>query len=172
MTLSRNQQVTFFRLGFLFLFLPTILAAQTPQRIIEKASWRTEPIKIQQVKTNGKIVELGKKFEQDEDWLKGLSVSVENVSNKAIARIEINLSFPRSESASSETAIYVTTLMHGLEPSDVPAGETPKLLLPGESVDVRLIETNVPLIKQDLISLGYPKRNLACSPDGQCGHLF
>ncbi len=157
MAFSRFQQLTFSHLIVLTIFLPVVVVAQVPQRVIEKASWRAEPIRIRQVKTNGTIVELGKKFSQDPDWLKEFTVSVQNVSNKAIARIEINLSFLRDETSPSNASTYVVSLISGVEPSDLPAGEVPKLVSPGENVDVPLLEGNVPIIIQDLASLGYPE---------------
>ena len=149
----------FLRLISIIIFLPALGFAQGQERLIDKESWRNEPIKILKLKTNGKAVELGKKFSEEDDWLKGLTVIVENISNKAIARIELDLTFPRPDGGSSpETAIYVVPLIYGQDPSDVPAPEAQKLLLPGENVDVKLLEVNLPIINRHLKGLGYPDK--------------
>ena len=146
----------FVRLLTLIVFLPVIALAQAPQRVVEKLSWRSEPIKIQKVRTNGTTIELGKRFPQEKNWLKGLTLSVQNVSNQAIARIEINLAFPRPPNTADDIPTYVVRLMYGLDPSDG-YSETQRPVLPGDSVDVVLPEVNLPLMKEDLASLGYPQ---------------
>jgi hypothetical protein len=137
-------------------YLPIMAFAQDKERLIDKESWRTEPIKVVKVKTKGKAIELGKKFGEEDDWLQGLTVTVQNLSDKAIARIELKLAFPRAGGGSSpETAIYMIGMGYGKEPADVPPEEVLKLVLPGETVDVKLLEVNVPFIKEDLEKLGY-----------------
>lgn len=149
----------FLKLTGVIIFMQVIAFAQGQERIIDKMSWRTEPIKILKLKTKGKAIELGKKFSEEDDWLKGLTVIVENISTKAIARIELDLTFPRQDgSTSPETAIYIVPMIYGQDPADVPASEVLKLILPGETVEVRLLEVNLPLIKEDLKKLGYPAR--------------
>src|SRR6476619_3464569 len=77
------------------LFACQTIAFSQSQRVVDKLSWESEPVKFQKIKANGTNVELGKKFKSEKDWLNGFTVSVQNISNKAIARIEINLAFPR-----------------------------------------------------------------------------
>ena len=140
------------------ILLPAIVSAQEQERVIDKLSWRTEPIKIIKLKTKGKAVELGKKFSEKEDWLKGLTVTVENISSKAIARIELQLAFPRpGEGSTPETATYVVPMIYGWDPADASRTEALKPVLSGERADVTLLEVNLPFIKTDLENLGYPK---------------
>ena len=143
-------------LAGMFILLQVTGFAQEPERMIDKMSWRNEPIKVLKLKIKNKGVELGKKFAEYDDWLQGLTVTVKNVSDKAIARIEIQLAFPRPGGGSSpETAIYMIGMGYGKESADVSAEEVLKLVLPGETVDVKLLEVNVPFIKEDLEKLGY-----------------
>jgi hypothetical protein len=132
---------------------------QEQDRVVDKESWRTEPIKIIKLKTMGKPIELGKKFSGDENWLKGLTVTVENVSNKGIARIELELIFPRVGGGSSpEIPILITPLGYGRDPAEVLPPESLKMVLPGESVDITLPEVNLPFIEHDLKRLSYPEK--------------
>ena len=137
--------------------LPLVVVPQGLQRLIDKTSWRSEPITIQKLRTSAKEIELGKRFSGESDWLKGLTVTVQNVSSKAIARIELNLAFPRPAGTSSQVTTYVVRMIYGLEPSDPSYTQTQKPVLPGESADVVLPDVNIPLIKIDLDSLGYPQ---------------
>jgi hypothetical protein len=97
MSNKRELASLFPTLMCLIVILPSIAFAQGQDRLIDKMSWPKEPIKILKLRTKGKAIELGKKFAEEDDWLKGLTVTVENVSDKAIARIEINLAFPQQK---------------------------------------------------------------------------
>lgn len=134
---------------------PILATAQTLPRVIDKMSWRTEPIKIENITTNGNVVELGKRFPGDKDWLKGLTIRVKNVSEKAIAHIQIDLAFPRN--VPEDVPKYYMPLLYGLDPLDYRDSETPAILLPGEMAELRLPDVNLPVIHRDLADLGYPE---------------
>jgi hypothetical protein len=138
-------------------FLPVIVVGQTPLRVIDKATWRSEPITIQKLRTDGKEIQLGKSFSAEGEWLKGLTVTVQNVSSKAIARIELVLAFRRAKGASPEVQTYVVRMIHGLDPSDPAYTEKQKPALPGETVELTLPEANLSVIKTDLKNLDYPE---------------
>lgn len=122
-------------------------------------SWSNQPIKILKVETKGKPIELGKKFVEDDDWLKGLTVTVQNVSNKAIARIELGFAFMRPEGFSEEISTLFESMIYGQEPSSQASGsELMKHVVPGASVDVKLLEANLPSIKTALKTLGYQEK--------------
>lgn len=78
------------------LTLPLKAAAQEAERVVEKTSRRPTPLKIRVVKTKKGEVMLGKKFvDSDEDWFKGLSIVLENVSDKTVTYVGVGLLFPR-----------------------------------------------------------------------------
>ena len=151
-----SAKLRFLTIAALTLF-PILATAQTLPRVIDKMTWRTEPIKIEKITTNGAVVELGKRFPGDKDWLKGLTILVKNVSDKAIARIELNLDFPRSEPVPEDVPFYSMPLVYGLDPLDYPNSGHPPILLPGERGELRLPDVNLPVIKKDLADLGYPE---------------
>ena len=146
----------FLNLVGVIIFLTTLAFSQRLERIIDKVSWRTEPVAISKLKTNGKPFKLAKKFRRGDDWLKGLTVTVENTSDKPISRIELELSFPRPKGSSEELPVYIVSMIYGQEPS--PDAEAQKPLLPGERVEVKLLEANLPFIKSALENLGYPEK--------------
>lgn len=127
------------------------------ERLIEKESWRNEPIKIVKLKTKGKDIELGKKFLEEDDWLRGLTANVRNITDKPISHIELHLSFLQPKGTDSEKAPeFVTSMIYGKEPS--PDVEDQKWVLPGEIVEIKLLEANLPLIKTALKNLGFPEK--------------
>jgi hypothetical protein len=149
---------TFLKLCVAIMFLPVCLSAQPQERVIEKASWRNEPVQIVSLKTKGKAIKLGENFLEEDDWLDGLTVRIRNASDKPIARVEIELSFPRPAGAGADEAtVYVVAMIYGEEPASS-AEAPPPQVLPGESVDVKLLRANLPYIRADLESLGYPQR--------------
>jgi hypothetical protein len=137
------------------MFLPLVGFAQESERVIERVPWRTEPIKVLKLRTKNKEVEPGKKFSEADDWLVGLTATVQNTSNKAIARIELTLAFPPPKGSSPEKPTLVVPMTYGKEPASVSPSEDLKLILPGESVEIKLRESNLPGIKEDLEKLGY-----------------
>jgi hypothetical protein len=137
--------------------IPAGLTQQGQERLIEKESWRNEPIQIVKLKTKGKDIELGKKFLEVDDWLRGLTARVKNTSDKPISRIELMLSFPRPKATDSdELPTYSVLMVYGKEPSL--EAQNQEQVLPGESVDVKLLEVNLPFIKIDLEKHGYPEK--------------
>lgn len=155
--MKRNSPgVVILSVASLTLLLPVFGFAQSPERMVDKMSWRNEPIKVLKLKNKNRSIALGKKFAEGDDWLNGLTVTVRNVSDKAIAHIDLRLDFPRPGGGSSpETAIYMVHMIYGREPVDVSAEEVLKVVSPGETVDITLLEVNMPFIKEDLEKLGY-----------------
>ncbi len=145
-----------FLLAALIFAFQTTAFSQSQQRVVDKLSWQSEPVKIQKIKANGINVETGKRFRAEKDWLNGLTVSVQNISNKAIARIEINLNFPRPANAAPDASTYVVPMVYGLDPAD--SNFSSQLsLLPGATAEVKLPQANLPIIKEDLATLHYPE---------------
>jgi hypothetical protein len=115
-------------------------------------------VKILKLKTKNKNIELGRKFLEEDDWLNGLTVTVQNISEKAIARIEIGLAFPPPKGSPPEKPHLLIPMGFGREPEISPAGAVQKLVLPGESVEIKLPDANVLGIKAGLEQLGYPEK--------------
>lgn len=127
---------------------------QTRERLIEKLSWRTEPINIQKVESNGHSIEVGKMFLESDEWLDDLKVTEKNNSDKVITRIVLKLSFPRSADAPKDASTYFISLICGADPADKEFDPL-KQLSPGATAEIAMIKSNVPIIKEDLINLGY-----------------
>jgi hypothetical protein len=93
-------------LTVILLYISLPLAKNTTQeqkRVIEKwPSYSGEPVNITTVKNYRGIVEVGKKFSDNDNWFEELTISVENVSGKDITYIGIGLMYVRPESQATE----------------------------------------------------------------------
>lgn len=140
------------------LVLPVFVIAQESesQRILTKSSWRNEPLKIERIKIKSGEIETGKGFFAGEEWYNGLTITARNISTKPISRIEYRLSFPPAGGFSETVPSYSVNLVYGRDPSSEEAKKI-KLIMPGESVEVRLLDANLPYIKAALKDVGIPE---------------
>ncbi|HZH89281.1 MAG TPA: hypothetical protein VEX70_01550 [Pyrinomonadaceae bacterium] len=125
------------------MFAPTFhgLAWQAKEREVKKLNWPKEPVKIGKLKAKGAIIVLGGKFRAEDDWLKGLTFSVKNTSEKTITYVEIELNFPREKGAQAEPDAH-DRIIYGQYPAlpgetSTPHPDQPPIR-PGETVDVVL----------------------------------
>ncbi|HZH31183.1 MAG TPA: hypothetical protein VEY11_10505 [Pyrinomonadaceae bacterium] len=146
-----------------FLAMSASLFARTTQekeRSITKESWRTEPVKIKVIKVKGKPVGFNQKFAEGDDWLKGITINVENISKKPILYIRVEILFRRPQGVknSEQTPNYLHPLFYGEipPPGELTHSDGRKQLMPGESVDLALPENEHLSIKTTLEYLGYP----------------
>ncbi|MFL6229247.1 MAG: hypothetical protein ACJ741_10750 [Pyrinomonadaceae bacterium] len=92
------------------------------------------PVEILSIKINGRNVQPGEKIKGGDDWLRGLSFTLKNISDKPIAYVCVGLRFPRPK------VVVVYTLDYGV---DYSRGErrresSPPAIQPGETVDLAL----------------------------------
>ena len=126
--------------------------AQGDERTLEKLSWRFEPVEIIALTTKGQAREFGRRFQDEEDWLTGLTVVARNITDQSIARIEIELIFPRPEGRE-----FVSFIRYGKDPADASAAYVSQIQ-PGETAEVQIHPVNVPIIRTKLLGLGYPSK--------------
>jgi hypothetical protein len=92
------------------------------------------PVEIVSIKLNGKDVQPGEKIKGNDDWLKGLSFTLKNVSDKPIAYIDVGLQFPQPR------GFVVYSLNYGVDFSrgEARTESSPPAIQPGESLDLVL----------------------------------
>jgi hypothetical protein len=137
-------------------------AGQGQERSIKKLFQRNEPIKITKLKAKGRLIRLGEKFVAEDDWLKGLTISVKNTSGKSIVFIEIGIQFPRTAGATQER-IAVDTLVYGSQELPLKVNDSPDTsppIVPGETVDIKLSDEQLGAIKRLLRETNYPAQIL------------
>ena len=92
------------------------------------------PVEIVSIKLNGKEIQPGQKIKGDDDWLRGVSFTLKNISGLPIAYVNIGFKFTQPRS------FVVYSLPYGINVCrDEPRTEfsTPAIW-PGESVDLVL----------------------------------
>lgn len=131
--------------------------SQQQERIIKRLPSENDLIAVTDLKVNGRPVSFGQKFDADDDWLKGLIISVRNKSNKIILFVSIGLRFPRSPGSPEKISV-----------SDIPYGNRELLtrspiaeerligIAPGETGDVQLTPSRFDDLRVFLAGTGYP----------------
>ncbi len=91
------------------------------------------PVEIVSMKVNGKEIQAGEKISGNDDWLRGLTFTLKNISDKPISYISMGLRVDRP------TRLLVYNLDFGFDPSSgAYRSQSPRRILPGESMDLVL----------------------------------
>ncbi len=127
------------------------------ERVIVKYQKPRYPLKITMVITKKGVVETGKSFIDDDDWLKGLTMKVGNESGKTAIYIAVNLLFLRSEEQ-KEKPPFSYSIGYG-KPSkwkNVPGpADGSRPVLPGDTVEVSINDAHYREIRSNLEMAGY-----------------
>jgi hypothetical protein len=113
------------------------------------------PVQIVSSKLNGSEVAPGQKIKGDDNWLKGVSFTVKNISDKPIAYVALGLRF---EPPPGGARVVVFNLSYGVDYSiGVPrSGSSPLPIQPGQKVDLVLTNERYPNFLQILSWGGMP----------------
>lgn len=112
---------------FVCLLSPLIIYAQDQrERVIEKlfvpypasrgGPLLSEPLEFVNLKVEGKSVEPGVPFLAGEDWLKGLTITLKNISGKPIVGIDVNVEIPIIDTNLRRVALVSLTYGSNLLP--------------------------------------------------------
>lgn len=117
------------------------------------------PVEITAIRLSGKNVVPGEKIKGDDDWLKGLSFTVKNVSDRPVAYVAVGLRFTQPK------RITVFILSYG---PDYPRGEprsgySPLPIQPGQTVDLTLTKERYPNFLE-ILSIGEVPRSFDVAP--------
>lgn len=135
------------------IFSISVASSQVPERRIDrKPQGRNEPVTIVSVSNKRASLDLNTKFIDDEDWLKGLSFEIINSYHKGIRYVILELRFPRPK-GETEPA-FAADLTYGDDPEGT-SKERTKLLRPGETVTLKLSDTEHESVRKILRKLNY-----------------
>jgi len=122
---------------------------QSRQKTITKYEHPSMPLRFGKVKAAGKLLELKagpetretresrEEFDADDDWMKDMTISFTNTSDKNIVFIQMLLIFPETESAGPPLAFPMT---YGRMPKDSGDRNFDNVLKPGEEVELALTD--------------------------------
>jgi hypothetical protein len=117
------------------------------------------PVEILSVRLNGKDVQPGEKVKGDDDWLRGLSFTLKNISDKPIAYVEVALRFPQPQGFVDYFLYYGVDFSRG-EPR---RESSPPAIQPGQTIDLVLTKEKYPGF-QRLLNLGGASRSFDVAP--------
>lgn len=132
-----------------------VIAQQDQERFLEKYAHRNEPLRIKAIKGKKGTININKKFLDDDDWLKSLYFSLENISDKNITYIQLELEFPRSDTIPP----FVFDIEYGHWPSlegSIPV-DTPPPIKPGEEIVLSFSASEYAELQKLLEGQKYPK---------------
>lgn len=147
-TAKLSNRIAFFAIALLmipFFFISrnviaSFKSAQTDkEKVIKQLSWRDEPIELTGLKVNQKEVELNKSFSDDnDDWLKDLTIKFKNKHDKAVIYIRVGLDFPETKATGNEMSYPLT---YGIEPREFARNPLVKERVgSGQTVELKLTE--------------------------------
>jgi len=134
--------------------------AQNPAaraRTVVRKRWSTEPVKVTVASNKKKpSIEIGKPFDDDDDWLDGFTVKVVNTSDKIITAMNVEMVFRREPGDSRPPAAQ--DLYFGPSPRspEYLQRDPNKIIRPGETGELRLSQENYQSLRLLLQETGYP----------------
>ena len=154
----RFTMMTLIGISLLFTVLLTISSANSQQqeRIVVKKPWRIEPVQIVGIKTKSKgNIETGRAFEEDDDWLDGLTVTVANNSDKTVTAMSLEMTFRREPGDTRPPA--AKELHFGPSPSsrEYIYRDPNKVIKVGKTAELRLSPEDYKSLKSLLEQTGY-----------------
>jgi hypothetical protein len=133
--------------------LGTAQSREQPERLVEQKLAPNEPVKILAVTNKKGKLKIGSRFQDDEQWLRGLTLEITNAHHKPIQFVGIELLFPRAKGRTEPPVS--TTLTYGQDISSrTSAPNEVKPLLPGQSVNLALTDSNHESLREILRNQG------------------
>jgi hypothetical protein len=135
------------------------LASALPQRerTVVRKPWRIEPVKVVAAKTKNKPnIEIGKTFDDDDDWLDGFMVRVVNNYDKTVTAMSIDMVFRREPGDARHAAAW--PLNFGPSPfrPEYLQRDPNKVIRVGETADLSLSPEDYKWLTVFLKQNGFP----------------
>lgn len=92
------------------------------------------PVAILSVKLNDKEIQPGEKIKGNDDWLRGVSFTLKNISDKPITFVNVGLRFPTRDGIVVYSLAYGVNYSHGTHRTE----SSPPAIQPGQSFDLVL----------------------------------
>ncbi|HEX8128213.1 MAG TPA: hypothetical protein VF527_03860 [Pyrinomonadaceae bacterium] len=126
-------------------------------RIIKHQAAREDPIKVVKVQSKSGLINIGGNTFADDDWLRGLTVTVKNTSGKSIAFVELELHFNGPEKSVGEVISGYPVMYGKVPPPGSASFEDGVIIPPNETVDVVLADDEYRRLRTFLNQTNYPE---------------
>lgn len=133
-----------------------VLASPQQDRTVVRKPWSVEPVKVVAAKNKKKAkIEMGKSFDDDDDWLDGFTVTVINNYDKTVTAMTIEMIFPREPGDNRKN--FLEELHFGPSPMapEYIYRDPNKVIKPGETGDLEIGPQIYSSIEDALRKLGY-----------------
>ena len=125
--------------------------------IIKKTDFNP-PVWIKRVKIKNRNVPLDKKFEEDDDWLRGFTVTVFNASNKTVTHVGLEMLFRRAKPSTLPPAAwhleYGPNPFHRTANDSTPPSTVPPVITGGE-IELKLGDDELTNLTDFLTAAGF-----------------
>lgn len=121
-------------------------------RWIKHKRFQKEPVEILQLKSKSGLLNLRSVNRLDDDWLRGLIITVKNKSDKRSAFVNVELHFTRTKE--TDKAISVFPVSYGKTTITAPAPEM--VISPGDKMDIHLSDEEYGKLTELLKATNYP----------------
>jgi hypothetical protein len=164
-----NTRSSLFKIGWAFFYLLVVIVglrlttehsqAQNPpkrDRTVVRKPWSIEPVEVVTAKNKTRNIQIGKPFDDDDDWLDGFVLTVVNNYSKTITARTVDMVFRREPGDSRNPAAW--TLYYGPDPFSVEylQRDQRKVIKPGETGDIHLSPENYRSLIGFLKQVGFP----------------
>ena len=95
------------------------------------------PIEILSITLNGNEIRPGEKIKGDENWLKGLTFKIKNISDQPISYLNVHFTFPMPNGFVSASAVR-----YGINHGEILRGPPPPSIQPGKTKELVLTKEN------------------------------
>lgn len=129
--------------------------SQSKEIVVEK-KLADQPVNIVEIQTESIKSDLRKSFAKSSKWYEGLEIKIENVSEKPISYLTLDLVFKRpkdlKENSQKDSLPFGEIIEYG--DKDNPTEEK---IAPKETITITLDNNHYEALDDNLLSLGYPK---------------
>lgn len=134
-----------------------VSASPQRDRTVARKPWSVEPVKVVAAKNKKKEkIEIGKSFDDDDDWLDGFTVTVFNGSDKTVTAMNLEMVFRREPGDTRHPA--AVGLYFGPSPRrpEYVHRDRNKVIKPGQTGELVLTPDNYQGMKLLLEQTGFP----------------
>lgn len=151
-----SWQHKFLLVFFTLLMIPTFFVARNifvvftqtkdqNERKIKKLTFDNEPVDVISLKNSQRVLDLDKKFTQNIDWLKDLTIKFKNKSDKAITYFKVELDFPETKASGN---IMAFPLSYGFSPAASVKNKKVDAIKPEEDFELTLDDKKLESLKE------------------------
>lgn len=113
------------------------ISPQKEKSVLKSRGPANEPVEIVETKVRTKAAKLGEGFEDEDDWLRYVTIKIKNKSEKAITFLHIDFDFPETKAIMGGTLVH-QILLGKREDFELTLRQPSLYLKPNETIDISL----------------------------------